>query len=306
MNILVLGAGGLVGLNLLALLPKSHKIVALDMDKKRLELINKLFPHVRTVYADLAKKGAWVKEFDTEVVIQLQAQISAPNKQPYIKNNIASVKNVVAACEKHKVKHLIHLSSSVVISVAKDNYSNTKRKGEEIVRESKITKTIFRPPLMYGAFDYKHLGYLTYLMEKSIAFPVPGSGKYLRQPLYVNDMCNIIIKSLNKPTNNVHNIIGKEKINFLDLLKIISKKRKLHNIFVKIPIPLFIGLLKTYSKLTGKKPFVKDQLLALIAGDKFPVDNWDKEFKVKYTSFNSAFNELLKSEYYQYRSGHKE
>ena len=45
---------------------------------------------------------------------------------------------------------------------------------------------------MFGWFDRKHLGWLARFMQRAPVFPIPGDGRYLRQPLYVGDLCNVI------------------------------------------------------------------------------------------------------------------
>jgi len=303
-KIIITGACGLVGMNLLSQINRDkYQIIAIDKLNGNLSLGKRTFPEVNFINADLANLDTWEEYFkDADVVIQLQAQISSPCPNPYVKNNINSVKNVLSACEKYKVKHLIHFSSSVVISVAKDHYTNTKKIGEDLVKKSKVHYTILRPPLMYGCFDVKHLGFLTKILEISPIFPVPGSGKYMRQPLFVEDICRVVIKLLEeKPKNQIYNIIGKERINLIDLLKIIAKEKKLHRIYLNIPIPVFIFLLKVYGMITFSRPFVPDQLKALTAGDEFPVNNWEKEFGVEYTSFSEGIKKMLNSPYYQYR-----
>lgn len=303
-KIIITGCGGLVGMNLLNLIDKKkYKIIGIDFLQKNIKLAQKLYPEVKFYCADVKKKGTWEKEFkDADCIIQLQAQISSTKVKPYVDNNIKSVKKILKLCEKNKIKNLIHISSSVVISVANDHYTNTKKIGEELVKKSKIPYTILRPPLMYGCFDVKHLGFLTKILEISPIFPMPGNGKYMRQPLFVEDLCNIIIKNIKiKPKNKIYNIIGKERINFIDLLKIIAKKRKMHRFFLKIPIPIFLILIKTWGIITGHKPFVPDQLKALTAGDDFPLENWEKTFKIKYTSFNKGITKTINSKNYKYR-----
>ncbi len=303
-KIIITGACGLVGMNLMSLLDSTkYQIIAIDKISQNLSLAKRLFPRIKFIEANLSEAGAWEGLFfGTEVVIQLQAQISSPRKDPYIKNNIRSVENVLNACEKYKVKHLIHFSSSVVISVAKDHYTNTKKIGEELVRKSKVPHTILRPPLMYGCFDVKHLGFLTRILEVSPIFPVPGSGKYLRQPLFVEDICRVVIKLVEKkPQNKIFNIIGKERIYLIDILKIIVREKKLKRGYLRIPIPAFLFLLKVYGGITFSKPFVPDQLKALTAGDEFPISNWEKDFEVKYTPFSEGIRKMLNSKYYKYR-----
>ncbi|MBI4980539.1 NAD(P)-dependent oxidoreductase [Candidatus Woesearchaeota archaeon] len=303
-KIIITGACGLVGMNLLSLIDKSkYQIIAIDKIEHNIILAQKLSPEVEFIKADIVIDNNWKESFkNANCVIQLQAQISSSQKRAYIKNNIESVRNIISVCERYKIKHLIHLSSSVVISVANDHYTNTKKIGEQLVIGSKVPHTILRPPLMYGCFDVKHLGFLTRILEISPIFPMPGSGKYLRQPLFVQDLCRIIIHLIEiKPKSKIHNIIGKEKINLIDLLKIIAKEKKIHRFYLKIPILIFVLLLKCYSLITRSKPFVPDQLKALTAGDIFPVTGWEEEFGVKYTPFREGIRKMLNSSYYKYR-----
>ena len=174
------------------------------------------------------------------------------------------------------------------------------------MHKSKIPHTILRPTLMYGCFDIKHLGFMSNLVDKSPIFPIPGSGKYTRQPLFVLDMCKIIIKLINqKPKNKIYNIVGKEKIYFIDLIKIISKTKKKHTLFIKIPTKIFLSLLEFHSLITGKKVFVSAQLAALQNNDIFPVESWDKTFNLKYSPFKQSIKKIINSPYYKYRKNMK-
>jgi len=300
-KIIITGAGGLLGLNLLTLIDSSkYKIIAIDKKIKNLYLAKLINPNIETKVIDLAKKSNLKEIFEgAECVIQLQAQISAHNSKPYIKNNIESVKNVINTCEENKIPNLIHLSSSVVISISKDDYTKTKTKGEEIVKSSKCPHTILRPPLMYGCFDIKHLDHIIKTFDKSLFIPLPGNGKYIRQPLYVRDMAKIILGLIErKPKNKIYNIIGKENIYFIDLLKIIRKTKNKKTFFIKIPKPLFILMLNIYSFIFKKKTLNSNQLKSLSAGDIFPVDDWEDEFNIKYTNFHQGIKETIESKYY--------
>jgi uncharacterized protein YbjT (DUF2867 family) len=89
--------------------------------------------------------------------------------------------------------------SSVVKSVADDFYTRSKIIQEEIVLESGIACPILRPTLMFGWFDRKHLGWLSRFMQKTPFFPIPGNGRFMRQPLFVGDFCDIIISCFKTP-----------------------------------------------------------------------------------------------------------
>lgn len=289
-KIVVTGAAGLVGQNLVPMLVKQgYSVVAIDRNPN-IKLLQKLNPKVKCVSTDVSQKGEWQKEFkNASIAITLHAQIASKAQKEFVKSNITGVENVLEACKNHKIKNLIHISSSVVISVAKDEYTRTKRAGEKKVHKSKIPHTILRPPLMYGCFDAKHLGWITRFMQKFPIVPIPGSGKYVRQPLFVEDLCKIIVKlTKRKPKNKVYNIIGKEKIPYTDLLKTICKTRGWKRLFIPTPLPIFGLALKVYGWITSKPMFTPEQMKALVAADEFPVTDWDKEFNVKYTPFKQG------------------
>lgn len=309
-KIIITGAGGLVGLNFLSLNENLHsRIIAIEKNPIRVDLIKKLFPLVEAHCIDLNTEEANWKGlfFDANILIQLHAQIHDLDEKPYWDNNVYSIEKVINIAKQSSINHIIHTSSSVVISKSNDLYVQTKELGEKVVIASNIPQTILRPPLMFGNFDYKHLGFLTSLMEKLPILPFPGNGKFIRQPLYVVDLCKIIKSAIdNGPSNKVHNLIGKEQIYFIDLLKIIRSKRKINCILLPLPINLFAFLVKIWGKIFGRAPFVKDQILALTAGDIFPLEDWESEFNVKYTKFDLAFEDILQSKYKNYRSGHNE
>jgi nucleoside-diphosphate-sugar epimerase len=307
-KIVITGACGLVGMNLLTWMhdedfSKNNDITCIDKNSNNIKIAKKLYPEIRFFLADLSITGNWDQYFkNADTVIQLQAQIASAYADPYIKNNIDSVNNIIEVCRKYGIRHLIHASSSQALSIAKDHYTYTKRAGENAVHISGVPHTIFRPTLMYGCFDIKHLGFITSIMEKSPVLPIPGSGKYTRQPLYVKDFCRIIIKSIELgPDNKIHDIIGKEKIYFIDIMREIRKKKKMTRLFVNIPIPIFIRLLNLYAFIFRKRPFVPDQLRAMTIGDVFKTDDWEKKFGVKYTKLSDALSEIYDSPYYKYR-----
>lgn len=296
-NVVVTGAAGLVGQNLIPMLvEQGYKVTAIDRNQN-IALLQSLNPTVICLTADVSTPDDWVHAFkNADIVVQLQVQIAAPSSEPFVSSNVQAVQHVLALCEENKVKHLIHLSSSVVISVAEDEYTRTKRTGEELVHQSPVPHTILRPPLMYGCWDAKHLGWLTRFMERIPIIPVPGWGKYLRQPLYVNDLCQVIIELTKfEPENQVWDIIGHEKIPYIDLLKIIAKARGWKRLFVPIPLPLFALMLSIYSIITGKTVFTPEQMTALVAGDEFPVSNWSEHFGVPYTDFKTGIEKTWHS-----------
>lgn len=296
------GAAGLVGQNLIIQLKSRGytNLVAIDKHHSNLNTLKKLHPEIKSVETDLAENGIWEKEFEkADIVLMLQAQIGAPTIEPFQRNNITSTKNILYVMKKYKIPYLIHISSSVVNSVTEDFYTNTKKEQEKLVLESGITQCILRPTLMYGWFDRKHLGWLSHFMEKVPFFPIPGHGKYMRQPLYEKDFCNIIISAMEKqPQNKIYNITGRDKVDYIDIIRTIKQVKKLKTPIVKVPYSVFYFGMWTYALFSKNPPFTTQQLEALIADDYFELIPWWDIFDVEATPFKEAMNETFNNPTY--------
>lgn len=294
-KIVLTGAAGLVGQNLVVELKAQGytNLVAIDKHAHNLDILGRLHPDVERIEADLAEPGAWEQSFvGASCVVQLHAQITGKYTELFIRNNIHATRQVLDACARHAVSYLVHISSSVVNSIANDDYTNTKKSQEALVVASGLRYCVLRPTLMFGWFDPKHLGWLSRFMAKTPVFPIPGDGRFMRQPLYERDFCRCIVRCIERePDGMVYNVVGNTRIDYIDIIRTIKRVKGLRTWIVHIPIGLFALLLRTYALFSRKPPFTADQLTALSAGDDFKgVDTWEV-FGVRQTPFEDAVRE---------------
>ena len=296
-KIVVTGASGLLGQNTILLLREKgyHNIVAIDKHHENLKILRQLNPDIHIIEADLADRGEWEEAFDgAEALLQLHAQITSLYLDEFKRNNITATDFVLDAVKKYNVPYIVHISSSVVISVADDYYTNTKKVQEKLVEDSGIPYCSLRPTLMFGWFDKKHFGWLSRFMKRTPVFPIPGNGKYLRQPLYAKDVARVIISAMEtQPQCKTYNIVGKDEIDYIDIIKTIKKTKGYKTLIVCIPFWLFKFLMKTYAVFSNHPPFTTQQLDALVAGDYFKGDPWWEIFDVESTPFDTAISETF-------------
>lgn len=296
-KILLPGGAGLVGQNLVARLRAKgySNIVVLDKHRANLEILKQAQPDITVEYADLAELGDWQSHFvGADVVVMLQAQIGGNDYQEFVRNNIDSSRLILDVIKANDVPYLVHISSSVVESVANDFYTNTKKEQEQMVLASGIVCPVLRPTLMFGWFDRKHLGWLSRFMKKVPVFPIPGHGRYLRQPLYVGDFANVIISCIeNRVPDGIYNISGHEKIDYIDMIREIKRATHAKAQILRIPYSAFYALLWVWGLFDKNPPFTTQQLAALSANDEFEVINWPGMFGVPYTPFMSAIDETF-------------
>ncbi len=297
MKIVIPGGAGFVGRNLIRVLYTANfsmsDVVVIDFSPKNLEFVKKY--GIRIVNADLSVPGEWTNEFENaDIVINLAAQLSSPNSEPFQRNNVMATKNIIDAMKKAKVQKIIHFSSAAVLSLWQDDYARTKAEGENLVRSSGLDYCIIQPSIMYGPTDETNIGYLIKFAKKVPVFPIPGHGKWPRQPLYIDDVCHLILKFIEHfPQNEVISVNGKETIYYKDMVKTVLSELGGFKFRVFLPIPLFIFLMNSYQKMKGVVEFTPDQVRALTTVEVFPEYPWWDTYHVPATSFTQGVRTML-------------
>jgi nucleoside-diphosphate-sugar epimerase len=299
-KIALTGAAGLVGQNLIPRLKARGytDIVALDKHGANVAVLRQLHPDIVVIEADLAKDDGWQAAVaDADVVVFSHAQIGGLEQAAFTANNVTATERVIEAV-RAKRPYVVHLSSSVVESAADDWYVQSKDAQEKLVVESGLPVVVLRPTLMFGWFDRKHVGWLARFMQKTPVFPIPGSGRYLRQPLYAGDFCDIIMACIEQRPSGTYNISGQEKIDYIDLIRAVKEATGARAPIVRIPYSVFWALLWVYGLFDHDPPFTTTQLEALVTPDVFEVIDWPAIFSVKATPLSEALAQTFRHETY--------
>jgi len=251
------------------------------------------------VRADLAIDHHWRECLaDCQVLVIGHAQIGGIRSEEFLRNNITATERLLQAAQEHGVAYIVHISSSVVNSMAVDHYTETKKAQEALVAGCGIKHVILRPTLMFGWFDRKHLGWLARWMKRVPIFPIPGSGRYVRQPLYAGDFCDIIMAAIEKRTTGTYNISGQERIDYIDLIRAVKEATGSRALIQNIPYGLFWALLKTYALVDRDPPFTTKQLQALVTPDLFEIIDWPRIFGVSATPLKQALEQTFRHPVY--------
>jgi nucleoside-diphosphate-sugar epimerase len=295
-KIVITGAAGLVGQNLIQRFASrgGWRIVAIDKDPHNAGILARQHPQVHVIVADLARDTGWEDALDgCDALVVGHAQIGGLDPEEFTRNNQAASEILMREARARAVPYLVNISSSVVNSLAVDDYTETKKAQEKIVLDSGIEQVVLRPTLMFGWFDRKHLGWLARFMERAPVFPIPGSGRYLRQPLYVGDFCEIIIQAVRGRITGTYNITGQERIDYIDLMRAVRKATGARAPIVRIPYFAFWIMLKLYALFDSNPPFTATQLKALVTPDVFEIIDWPGRFGVRATPLAEALEETF-------------
>lgn len=180
-------------------------------------------------------------QIDTVIHMAALAGVRKGNLFPndYIDTNIKGTINIIEACKRHNVKHLIFFSSSSVygngnppnkeedalnpISI----YGITKMAGEFLVKSSGIPYTIIRPFSLYGENGRKDQLLYKWLGQIKQGKPITlfGDGSAKREFTYVGEFVKGVLSILNdEPKNMTFNIAGNEVVTIKDMIDIFKEK----------------------------------------------------------------------------------
>jgi nucleoside-diphosphate-sugar epimerase len=295
-KIALTGAAGLVGQNLIPRLKARGyaDIVAIDKHAANTAILRKLHPDITIIEADLATADAWQAAVaEADVLVLAHAQIGGLDAAAFTANNVTATERVLAAV-RAKSPYVVHLSSSVVESATNDWYVESKETQETRVTQSGLPLVVLRPTLMFGWFDRKHIGWLARFMQKAPVFPIPGDGRYLRQPLYAGDFCDIIMACIERRPAGAYNISGLTPIDYIDLMRAVKDAVGARAPIVRVPYRLFWLMLSVYGLFDRDPPFTTKQLEALITPDVFEEIDWPGIFGVRATPLRDALNETFR------------
>ncbi len=190
--------------------------------------------------------------------------------------HVDGVKHSVKAAEKFGVKRFILISAHGIES-AKTAYQVSKRRGEDIVRNSALHWTIIRPSMVFGNPRGK-MEIATQLYQQIVKPWIPAplffegwhinkAGKMLFTPVHSLDVATTIIEMLENifAKNGVVKIGGPESLTWGQIIRRIGEatgKKKL-----SLPVPTWsIGWLVSWLGKYQWFPVSKDQLVMLMEG----------------------------------------
>ena len=145
-----------------------------------------------------------------------------------------AVKNIVSICKELNIKKLLHVSAIGADKNSKSDYSRTKFLGEEAVKGFK-NHCILRPSIIYGDED-NFINLFAKIAKISPFLPLIGGGNNLFQPIWVQDVANIIVNTLeNNIKGKVLEIGGEEVFSFKEILEIILEELELNRKLITVP-----------------------------------------------------------------------
>lgn len=234
---------------------------------------------------------------EADAVYHLVGIIAETRTKTFERTVVGGTLNVVAACQRAGVRRLIYLSAIGADENAATKYHRTKYNAEQLVISSGIDYVILRPSVVYGLGD-GFVSLLKRLIDRFYFTPVIGSGRYLLQPVYIDDLVSALVQSLTlaEASGEIIEIGGPEKLQYLEILNII--KRVTGKARVNFHVPM--GVMKPVAYLLESSfkpaPITVDQLTMMEMGNTGDISKMKAIFSIHPVKFEDGLRKYLRWE----------
>lgn len=287
MKVFVTGGSGFVGREIIRqLIAANHSVRALT---RQADAFNDL-SGVEIVVGDTTLPETLLNQLSgCDAVINLVGIIREfPAKGiTFKKLHVESTDHVMQASVAQGINRFLQMSANGSRKAAITSYHQTKWQAEELLRQSKLEWTVFRPSLIFGTED-KFVTMLAQLIKTLPIIPVMGDGQYQLQPVCVIDIAKGFVAALDnqKTIGRTYHCCGAQAFSYNQMLDLIAQAlgqvagtRKIH-----LPLWLMRPLVAVLQTIPAF-PITSEQLLMLLEGNICNDGSWQKDLGLELHNF---------------------
>ncbi len=267
MDVLVVGGTGFIGTHLCReLVERGHEVTAMSRTPESAPA------GVETVTGDVTAYDSVEGAFegrDAAVNLVALSPLFKPDGGDEMHDRVhrQGTEHCVRAAQEHGVERFVQLSALGADPNGATAYIRAKGQAEEIVRDSELNWTIFRPSVVFGeggefvSFTKRLKG----LFAPGVpVYPLPGGGKTRFQPVWVGDLVPMIADALedDEHVGQTYEIGGPDTLTLREVVELVYEAEGKSVSVVGLPMALAGVGLSVMDAVPGM-PMGKDQYRSL-------------------------------------------
>lgn len=213
-------------------------------------------------------------------VIHLASAAGLGRRGSLLTTDIEGTRTLALAAKDAGIERLIYLSHVGAHRASAFPIHKAKGIAEEHIRKSGVPYTIVRSTIVFGPEDTFTNNIATTLRFVPFFFPIPGDGRILLQPLWVEDLVTAVIWSLQNPEtiNQTYDIGGAEYFTFRQVVETIMSVTHAPKLLLPIPVPYMRALFVTLDPFIPKANISTYWLDYIAVNRTCPVENLPRAF----------------------------
>ena len=198
--------------------------------------------------------------------------------------------SIIRAAKDAGIKRAIFISTTAIFTQLNASSKKVRVAAELAVENSGLDFTILRPTMIYGSPCDRNMWRLIKFMRVSPIVPIFGDGKYLQQPIYVDDVAAAVLGCLKADItiSKSYNIAGKHALTYNEVIDTLAKAMSKRVWKLHIPSKPVVGLLKLFEKLRIPFPIKAEQVLRLNENKNFSYAEAQTDFGFSPLSFEEG------------------
>ncbi len=163
--------------------------------------------------------------------------------------HVKATRNAVKAARRWEIPRFIHVSALGARPGGPGAFFDSKGRGEEIVRNSELRWTVFRPSAIFGSGD-RFIDTLVRVLGLSPVAAVPGDGRVRFQPVFVGDVAHGIADALSRPRTEGRSFDmgGPETLSLDEIVDAVAEALGRRVAKVHVPLALLRPLARSLSR----------------------------------------------------------
>jgi NADH dehydrogenase len=238
---------------------------------------------LEVVEGDVLDSHACMKAVDgCEAVINLVGIIREYPSEgtTYVALHTEATFNVLDSARRSGIERYVQMSALGARPDSRSKYHTTKFEAEEIVRNSELRWTIFRPSIIFAPGDM-FTRELVELVHRPVV-PVIDGGKAMLQPVSLENVTDAMARSLLMPQTQgkSFDVGGPDRIRFRDLLEKIAAHYKVHMNTMRVSSKFMKPMVKLLQRFKSF-PLTVDQLVMLVEDNVCDPSNFQSVFEIE-------------------------
>ncbi len=234
---------------------------------------------------------------NSDGVVNLVGILAENRKNSFEEIHVNLTRNLAEKSSKMAIKYFVYNSALALEKSRDSNYANSKLLAEKALQKYFPSATILRPSIIFGKDD-NFFGRFKKMIKIWPFLPLIGTGKTKFQPIFVDDVAEIIFKALNSDhyQGKIYEIAGDEVYSFRQLIRLLEKSlnKKTYSKVCLINIPFFVAsLMASILQIFTKNILTSDQVILLKADNVLSDDCFKKDFNIEPTSLKEILPKLV-------------
>ena len=177
---------------------------------------------------------------------------------------VDNIKALIRAAEDAGVRRIVHVSITNATLDSPLTYFSGKAQVEEAIKNSSLSYAIIRPTVIFGPEDIL-VNNIAWFLRRFPVFTMIGSGDYLLQPVYVEDMAELVANAGQQSDNVALDAVGPDTFTFEEMVRLIGEKIGKKTRVVHMPPNLAFFLSKLVGLVVRDVTLTRDEVAGLMA-----------------------------------------